>query len=84
MMISMEPQHISRKAVRIVEAVCSNSGAGAEVQVSITTNESSGASWIDLRIEVAGDPPCQVVLTTESAAELARNIDHVRSAFLAT
>jgi hypothetical protein len=73
-MISMDPQHISRKAIRIVEALCANSGGGAEVRISITTNESSGASWIDLRIEVAGDPPCQVVLTTESAAQLARNI----------
>jgi hypothetical protein len=63
MMSSMEPQHISRQAVRIVEAVCANSGAGAEVRVSITTNESSGDSWIDLRIGVAGDPPCEVVLT---------------------
>ena len=59
-MISMEPQHFSLKAVRIVEAVCANSGAGPEVRVSITTNESSDASWIDLRIEVAGDPLCQV------------------------
>lgn len=82
-MSCMEPQHISRKAVRIVEAVCANSGAGAEVRVSITTNESSGDSWIDLRIGVAGDPPCEVVLTPERAAELARNINSVRSAFLA-
>ncbi len=82
-MIAMEQQHISHKAVRIVEAVCANSGAGAEVRVSITTNESSGDSWIDLRIGVTGDPPCQVVLTPESAAELARNIDEMRSAFLA-
>jgi hypothetical protein len=82
-MSSMKPQHISHKPVRIVEAMCASSGAGAEVRVSVTTNESSGDSWIDLRIDVAGDPPCEVVLTPETAAELARNINDVRSAFLA-
>lgn len=82
-MQSMEPKHVSHKEVRMIEAVCANSGAGAEVRVSITTNESSGDSWIDLRIEVAGDPPCEVVLTPERAADLARAISEARSAFLA-
>jgi hypothetical protein len=82
MMAGMEPQHISHKKVRIVKAVCANSGAGAEVRVSITTNESARVSWIDLRIAVAGDPPCQVILTPEGAADMASAIDEVRSAFL--
>jgi len=78
----MEPQHISHKMVRIVKAVCANSGAGAEVRVSITTNDPARVPWIDLRIAVAGDQPCQVVLTPEGAADLASAIDEVRSAFL--
>lgn len=80
----MEPRHISHNHVRAVKAVCANSGAGADVRVRITTNGSAPRlSWIDLRIEVAGDPPCEVVLTPEGAADLARAIDEVRSAFLA-
>ena len=82
MMIGMERQHTSHKNVRIVKAVCANSGAGAEVRVIITTNESARVSWIDLRIAVAGEPPCQVVLTPEDAADLASAIDEVRSTFL--
>lgn len=81
MIIDMEPRHISHKNVRTVAAVCVNSGAAAEVRVSITSNESSGDSWIDLRIEVAGDPPCEVVLRAVGAADLARAVDEVRSAF---
>ena len=74
-MVRMEHQ-----TSRSVKATCANSGANAEVRIRIATNEPQ--SWIDLQIAVSGDPPCEVVLSPESAADLARAIDDVRSAFL--
>jgi len=53
----MEHQTSYMKA-RSFKATCANSGATAEVRVSIATNEPQ--SWIDLLIAVSGDHPAKL------------------------
>lgn len=82
MMRPVDPEHITRQAVHVIAATCANSGARSEILVSIAINKATGDAWIDMRVEVPGDPPSEVALTPLQAHELADTLQAVRAAFL--